>query len=337
MEISLIVPVYNVEPYLRRCLDSVLAQTFTGFEVILVDDGSTDASGRICDEYAEKDARFRVIHKQNGGVSSARNEGIQASRGRYLAFLDSDDELVPDAFAVFAALPAEYDLAVCGSKWIATDGRTHSRTFSQKAYAALNSQALCEMLREKVVDCVWGKRFRLSTIREHSILFDEKFDLGEDTLFVCRFLACCGNAYISRQTPYRYHQNSGTLSGFDERYVERLCSARNAMRECLRERFPEAVSSPLWEKQTFGVYHYAIACIRQEKRPFRQKYRMLKRIYRQVGFRRYMRSPETYLPNSNPVYRMALSRKSPLWLLLLDKGVKMKNAVHNKRREEGEQ
>ncbi|MCP3029190.1 glycosyltransferase [Halobacillus sp. A5] len=89
--ISIIVPVYNVEPYLRRCLDSILAQTFTDIEVIVVNDGSTDRSGEICDEFAEKDKRIRVIHKKNGGLSSARNAGLDIVKGEYIGFVDSDD------------------------------------------------------------------------------------------------------------------------------------------------------------------------------------------------------------------------------------------------------
>lgn len=90
-KISVIVPVFNVERYLGKCIDSVLMQTFTDFELILVDDGSTDSSGAICDEYAEKDSRIKVIHKENGGLSSARNAGIDKASGSYLCFVDSDD------------------------------------------------------------------------------------------------------------------------------------------------------------------------------------------------------------------------------------------------------
>ena len=90
-EISIIVPVYNVEKYLKRCIDSILNQSFTDFELILVDDGSTDNSGEIIDEYAIKDERIKVIHKENGGLSSARNVGIEYSKGNYIAFVDSDD------------------------------------------------------------------------------------------------------------------------------------------------------------------------------------------------------------------------------------------------------
>ena len=96
--LSVIIPVYNVEKYLRKCVDSILLQDFANMEVILVDDGSPDNSGAICDEYAEKDARVKVIHKENGGVSSARNTGLDVAQGKYIAFVDSDDYLLPNSF-----------------------------------------------------------------------------------------------------------------------------------------------------------------------------------------------------------------------------------------------
>ena len=89
--ISVIVPVYNTEKYLHRCVDSILAQTFTDFELLLIDDGSTDSSGAICDESAQKDSRVRVFHKENGGVSSARNLGLDKAKGKWVTFVDSDD------------------------------------------------------------------------------------------------------------------------------------------------------------------------------------------------------------------------------------------------------
>ena len=95
-EISVIVPVYNVERYLTRCIDSILAQTYQNFELILVDDGSTDGSGTLCDSYMKKDSRIKVIHKKNGGLSDARNSGIDAAEGEFLSFIDSDDWVRPD-------------------------------------------------------------------------------------------------------------------------------------------------------------------------------------------------------------------------------------------------
>lgn len=105
--VSVIVPVYNVEPYLRRCLDSILAQTFQDFELIIVDDGSTDGCGAICDEYASSDARVRVIHKKNAGVSTARNTGLDAAIGQYVYFCDSDDSILPETLQSTVMLAEE--------------------------------------------------------------------------------------------------------------------------------------------------------------------------------------------------------------------------------------
>lgn len=96
--ISVIIPVYNVEKYLRRCLDSVIAQTYQKLEIICVDDGSIDDSGKICDQYAVRDARIKVIHQENQGLSAARNRGIDAADGEYIAFVDSDDYILMTIF-----------------------------------------------------------------------------------------------------------------------------------------------------------------------------------------------------------------------------------------------
>ena len=118
--ISVIVPVYNVEQYLPRCIDSILAQTFTDFELLLIDDGSKDKSGAICDAYARKDPRIRVFHKPNGGVSSARNMGLDNAKGEWIAFVDSDDWVNEDFLANFVEIDSGEDLlsqGFCSPNW----------------------------------------------------------------------------------------------------------------------------------------------------------------------------------------------------------------------------
>lgn len=116
--LSVIVPVYNVEKYVGRCVDSILAQTYENLEVILVDDGATDSSGTVCDAYAAKDCRVLVIHKENGGLSSARNAGLDICRGEYIAFVDSDDWIEPDAYKNMLAVAWDLDVKlVCGGRY----------------------------------------------------------------------------------------------------------------------------------------------------------------------------------------------------------------------------
>ena len=114
--ISVIVPVYNVEKYLSKCIDSIIAQTYTNLEILLVDDGAKDSSGAICDEYAQRDSRIRVIHKENGGLSDARNRGIEEARGEYLGFIDSDDYIDPDMYEVLYETLTKHDadMSMCG-------------------------------------------------------------------------------------------------------------------------------------------------------------------------------------------------------------------------------
>ena len=113
--VSVIVPVYNSEKYLNRCVDSILNQTYRSIELILVDDGSPDNSGRICDEYAEKDSRVRVIHKANAGVSAARNSGLEVASGDYATFVDSDDYIEPDMYSDMMEKVNQYncDVVMC--------------------------------------------------------------------------------------------------------------------------------------------------------------------------------------------------------------------------------
>ena len=126
--ISVIVPVYNVAAWLPRCVDSVLAQTYQNLEILLIDDGSTDASGEICDAYAEKDPRIRVIHKKNGGLSSARNAGLDVSNGQYLGFVDSDDWIEPEMYAEMLALMVRNEAQlVCAGRYD-VDGDTGRKT-----------------------------------------------------------------------------------------------------------------------------------------------------------------------------------------------------------------
>ena len=122
--ISVIVPVYNVAAWLPRCVDSILAQTCKNMEILLVDDGSSDASGRICDAYAEKDPRIRVVHKENGGLSSARNAGLDMASGEYLGFVDSDDWIEPGMYAEMLGLMEKYDAQLVCAGRCDVDGGT---------------------------------------------------------------------------------------------------------------------------------------------------------------------------------------------------------------------
>lgn len=136
MILSIIVPVYNVEVYLRKCVDSILAQTFTDFELILVDDGSPDGCPAICDEYAEKDQRVRVIHKENGGISSARNAGLDVAQGDYIGFVDSDDYILPDMYRILIKNANQYEacISAVGYYEVLKNGAIYKKCAPERMY-----------------------------------------------------------------------------------------------------------------------------------------------------------------------------------------------------------
>ncbi len=204
-KISIIVPVYKVEKYIHKCIDSILAQTFTDFELILVDDGSPDNCGKICDEYAKQDSRIVVIHKENGGQSTARNAGLDIAKGEYVGFIDSDDWIEPDMYEILYNICTEHncDVANCSSTIYFKDRTVvnggHPLTIHNR------QEAMKTMLEGKLYDeCLWTKLIK------RSLLDDIRIPNGimyEDTAFTYKFMhrakrvGCLGVAkynYIKR-------------------------------------------------------------------------------------------------------------------------------------------
>ena len=212
-KISVIVPVYKVEPYLRRCVDSILAQTHKNLEVILVDDGSPDGCPAICDEYAAQDSRVKVIHKENGGVSSARNAGLDAATGDYIGFVDSDDQLVPEMYETLleTAEGKDADVSMCGYIWVADDGRTGERLPPEWPQDCASAEeairaTLCSIREqngeESTVGFCWNKLYR--KVAWGTVHFDETLAVGEDTLAVFQVLLRARVVAACRKPLYRY-------------------------------------------------------------------------------------------------------------------------------------
>ena len=160
--ISIIVPVYNVEKYLPRCIDSILMQTYSNFEVILVNDGSEDGSGQICDEYAAKDSRIKVIHQSNAGVAAARNVALRSASGDYLGFVDSDDYISSDMCEKVMKLFNQYDVDVVTFDCcrVAEDGKELGRTETLDEGILSQENALAELMRGHMNNYMWNKVFK---------------------------------------------------------------------------------------------------------------------------------------------------------------------------------
>ncbi|MBQ6787622.1 MAG: glycosyltransferase [Lachnospiraceae bacterium] len=162
--ISVIVPIYKVEKYLNKCVDGIINQTYTNLEIILVDDGTPDNCGAICDEYAEKDSRIKVIHKSNGGLSDARNVAIDIMQGKYVTFIDSDDYIGTEYIqCMYEALKnTDSDLAICEYAYVREDGTMINRPCNNKKVQVFNQErALYELLNmKKYSNSAWGKLYK---------------------------------------------------------------------------------------------------------------------------------------------------------------------------------
>lgn len=202
--ISIIVPVYKVEEYLPACIRSILRQTYRDFELILVDDGSPDRCGEICDEFAKQDERIRVIHQENGGVSKARNTGLEAANGDWICFIDSDDEILENYLRSFIDNNIDnVDFLLQGSTYYYSDSTCSERKWKQETYS------IHDFLAEgnEVPACVWGSSFRKSIIKKFSIKFKEGVSNAEDALFSSIYFLHVSSLRTIEYAGYRYRAN----------------------------------------------------------------------------------------------------------------------------------
>ena len=217
--ISVIVPVYNVEKYLKPCLDSILNSTYQDIELIPVDDGSTDNSGAICDEYARKDARVHVIHKTNGGVSSARNEGIKAANGEFISFIDGDDVIHPEMLNILVKALAEgdYDFSMCYFKKVSDEEiiKTYQNEITSSSkkvipqadfFRKIYSTDGFEMGQSHIV---FNKLYNRDFIDE---LYFNELKVGEDTEWMHRACMRMKKCVLVEKELYYYIQRNSSLT-----------------------------------------------------------------------------------------------------------------------------
>lgn len=203
--ISIIVPTYNVCKWLKRCVDSILSQRYRDFELLLIDDGSTDGSGEICDEYAEKDSRIRVFHKPNGGVSSARNLGLDNARGQWITFADADDYVSPYYLEnlIAAVDNPEIDL-VFNYAIVHCNGKVEKEDYPEKEISISEISDL--FLHNDLIwhTSTWSKLFRRSIIENYNIRYIEDVHIGEDALFLFTYLLKCRRIKVICTCDYNY-------------------------------------------------------------------------------------------------------------------------------------
>lgn len=304
--ISIIIPVYNSERYIHRCIDSILRQTYQDYELILVDDGSTDRSGEICKAYANEDNRIIVIYQKNAGVSSARNAGLAIAKGKYITFCDSDDELLPDYLAVMINEPEEAELVIAGYRYIDENGKeifeSHENGKNNQIFVDANS--LEELIIDEKSDYIFSKRFLSNKIRENQISFDNAESYGEDTLFVLTYLCCCNSVSIRKNIIYSYRYHDGSrLTGFSILQYSKLKSSNKKMIQVIEKRFPDFRYKYAWRKRLWIVGYYSILCILDAKKvSLAEKNTLIKEIFEDTDFTSLLPESETFYTGNKIIF-----------------------------------
>lgn len=210
-QVTVIVPVYNVEKYLRKCVDSILCQTLTNIEIILVDDGSTDNSGNICDEYL-KDFRVHVIHKKNGGLSDARNAGVEAAKADYIGFVDSDDYIEKDMYELLYGniVEAGADISFCGLYDVYATGTKPAYAKTEGKFVTGAKDAIELVLHgQNASVCTVNKLYRKALLKRHPFLVGK---MSEDAHFIIPYLTDIHKAVFDMTPKYYYIHREGTIT-----------------------------------------------------------------------------------------------------------------------------
>lgn len=214
--VSIILPVYNARTDLKRCVQSVLSQTYGDFELILINDGSTDGSAALCDELAAGDSRITVIHQENAGVSVARNTGLDAARGEWVCFVDADDTLEPDMLERTLDAARQHDVQlVLFDPYVRAKGQSRAEVDSMPFFPESTVVTKKEMTPTQLrfmAGTVWRILYKRALIESNGLRFDEILPLSEDRLFNIGALGCCDRLYYLRQPLYHYWVNPGSAA-----------------------------------------------------------------------------------------------------------------------------
>lgn len=238
--ITVVIPVYNVEKYIRKCIDSVISQTYKKLEIILVDDGSTDNCGRICDMYAKKDDRIKVVHKENGGVSSARNRGIKEANGEWIVFVDSDDWIEKDFCETLLKITSkDVDCVMCGYNRIVDEQKIEIKGVNKKNQMKNSREYLiCALSPQTSYGFCTMKLIRKKSME--GIQFNEKISVAEDALFNMQLAENINKILYINSKLYNYRLSFESVTKkYDRDYANKYLNSMKLCREYIFSKYKE--------------------------------------------------------------------------------------------------
>ena len=260
--VTIIVPVYNAQDFLERCINSVLAQEYTNLELLLVDDGSKDESGAICDAFASQDARIRVIHKENTGVSDSRNQALNQAKGDYLQFLDSDDWLTPDATRQFVRSAESYHSDMVIADFYRVIGDTISHKGDIEKEELLTREEFAGYMMENPADfyygVLWNKLYRRDIIEKNQLRMDANISWCEDFIFNLEYLRHCHTIYALQAPVYYYVKTKGSLVNSQGTSINNTIRMKLNVFEYYQQFYREVYDEKSYEEIRFQVYRFLL-------------------------------------------------------------------------------
>ena len=259
--VSIIIPIYNAEATLHRCIDSVLTQKYTDFELILVDDGSTDSSPAICDSYAAADERIRVIHQENRGVSASRNLAIGLALGEFLQFVDSDDWITPKTTQLFvdAAVANHCDMVIADFYRVSGNRVSHKRDIEEEGVLTREEFADCMMERpaDFYYGVLWNKLFRRDIVKKYALTMNPEINWCEDFLFNLEYILHSETFYVLPVPVYYYLKRKGSLASQGMSFRKTVQMKLNVF-AYYNNFYKNVWSEEEYEKRRFQVYRFLI-------------------------------------------------------------------------------
>lgn len=313
--ISVIVPVYNVSPYLQRCFNSIINQTYSDLEIILVDDGSTDGSGELCDRLAEQDDRVRVFHKPNGGLGSARNVGIQAAKGNYLGFVDSDDWIEPTMYATILKLMQENraQIGACGIRRVTESGDSSFYNENlQERHIYTTEEALNELPRnERLSNSMCNKLFQRETIV--GLIINEQIAY-EDNPFTPQCIGRAKTVIYTAEPFYCYYEREGSISrkDFSIKEFDRVKADRMRL-DYYRDYFPQCEDSAAiaYIGSCLKLYFNARKCAEasEQRTALKEELRAVIKAYPHLPFTKKQRAKVRLFLLNPALYSLAMTMR----------------------------
>ena len=285
-KVSFIVPVYNAAKTIRRCINSILRQSYLNIELILIDDGSPDNCGAICDEYAAEDSRVKVIHKENGGVASARNSGLDNAVGKYIMFVDADDYVESTLAEICVNIMEKGVDLLLFDYYDAKKRRVKNNR--DKYYTSVEAAKMIADNSQNILGFLWNKFFKREIVRDNGIYFEESIALCEDALFCHQYIAAAKSIYYLPQQLYHYNTQGESITR--AKFSSKICTVFEAYRRIIEFCNKTYSDKKLNELLYANYYCHHIRNLRRmknelssaERVPFRYVYDFVKNNIRQI-------------------------------------------------------